>query len=104
MRVKARYGLLAALAAGATAGYGAEPTDAASYLAIRPQSLALRHVEIIDGTGAAPRADQTVIIYGGKIAAVGPDAQTPVPPGVEARDYAGCALLPGLIGMHDHFF
>ena len=104
MRMKSRYGLLAALAACATAGHGAEPTDAASYLAIRAPSLALRHVEIIDGTGAAPRADQTLIIAGGRIAAVGADAQTPVPPGVEVRDYAGFALLPGLVGMHDHFF
>ena len=33
--------------------------------------IALMHVELIDGTGAASQADQTVVIDHGKIAAVG---------------------------------
>jgi hypothetical protein len=37
--------------------------------------LALTHVRVIDGTGAAPRADQTPVIAEGKIAALG-DAAT----------------------------
>jgi imidazolonepropionase-like amidohydrolase len=99
-----RSGLSTAVAVCGTAGFGAEPNDAASYLAIRAPSIVLRHVEVIDGTGAAPRADQTVVIAAGKIAAVGPDAGTAIPPGAEVRDYAGYAVLPGLIGMHDHLF
>ena len=94
----------AALAGSATASFAAEPTDAASYLAIRAASVALRHVEVIDGTGGAPRADQTLVITGGRIAALGPDSGTAIPAGAEVRDYAGYALLPGLVGMHDHLF
>jgi imidazolonepropionase-like amidohydrolase len=104
MRMKIRYAVLAGLAALATAGRGAEPTDASWYLAIHSGSVALRHVEVIDGTGAAPRADQTLIIAGGRIAAVGPDSGTAIPAGAEVRDYAGYAVLPGLVGMHDHLF
>lgn len=104
MRATLLFWFCSAAAACATASSAAEPTDAASYLSIRATSLALRHVEIIDGTGAAPRTDQTLVIVGGRIAAVGPDAGTAIPPDAEVRDYAGYAVLPGLVGMHDHLF
>jgi Amidohydrolase family len=96
--------LLLAVAGLATATRAAELTDSASYQSVRAATVALRHVEIIDGTGAAPRTDQTLIIIAGKIAAVGPAASTPVPSGALVRDYAGYAVLPGLVGMHDHLF
>lgn len=83
---------------------GAEPSDNAAYLSIRATSVALRHVEIIDGTGAAPRTDQTVVITDGRIAAVGPAASTAIPSGALVRDYPGYSVLPGLVGMHDHLF
>lgn len=104
MRIKTRYAVLTGLAALATAGQGAEPTGAAWYRSIRATSVALRHVEVIDGTGAAPRADQTLVIVGGKIAAVGPDSSATIPPDAEVHDYTGYAVLPGLVGMHDHLF
>jgi amidohydrolase family protein len=104
MRDLTRCGWLVGVAAFAVPSLGVELTDAASYVSIRSASLALRHVEIIDGTGAAPRADQTLVIVGGRIAAVGPDGGTAIPPDAEVRDYAGYALLPGLVGMHDHLF
>ena len=81
-----------------------EPTDAKSYLSIRDPSVALRHVEIIDGTAAAPRTDQTLIITNGRILAIGPASSTKIPTGTKVLDYAGYAVLPGLVGMHDHLF
>lgn len=88
----------------ASYGSAAELTDSASYLSIQGSTVALRHVEIIDGTGAAPRTDQTLLITNGKIAAIGPTDSTPIPSGALQRDYAGYAVLPGLVGMHDHLF
>jgi cytosine/adenosine deaminase-related metal-dependent hydrolase len=82
----------------------AERNDAAAYLALPAGSIALRHVEIIDGTGAAPRADQTLLIADGRIVATGPAATTAIPGGARLLDYAGYAVLPGLVGMHDHLF
>jgi hypothetical protein len=82
----------------------AVPPDASSYLSIRDDIVALRHVEIIDGTGAAPRSDQTLIIANGRIAALGPTDSIALPAGAAVHDYPGCAVLPGLIGMHDHLF
>ena len=64
-------------------------------------ALAITRVRVIDGTGAPPREDQTVVISGGKIAAVGPSASTPVPQGAVVLQREGGTVLPGLVGMHD---
>ncbi|HWC07234.1 MAG TPA: hypothetical protein VG799_08320 [Gemmatimonadota bacterium] len=42
-----------------------------------PETIALKHVRVIDGTGAPAREDQTVVIEGGRITAVGATAVTP---------------------------
>jgi imidazolonepropionase-like amidohydrolase len=96
--------LLSLLAGFSSATFGTEPTDSASYLAIRAPVVALQHVEVIDGTGAAPRADQTLIIANERIVAVGPASSMVIPAGAAIRDCAGYAVLPGLVGMHDHLF
>src|SRR6478672_1931796 len=71
---------------------------------IRVQSpvIALEHVRVIDGTGAAAKADQTIVISGGKIAAMGASGSVQVPKDAERIDYTGYSALPGLVGMHDH--
>jgi imidazolonepropionase-like amidohydrolase len=96
--------MLLGLAAFTTPGAAAGLTDSASYVSIQAPIVALRHVEIIDGTGAAPRTDQTLIITNGRITVVGPAADTAIPAGALLRDYSGYAVLPGLVGMHDHLF
>ena len=67
-----------------------------------PPTLALVHGKLIDGTGAAPVADATVLIATDKIVAVGPAASTPVPSGVQTVDLHGAAILPGFINAHVH--
>ncbi len=74
------------------------------YVTLSAPTLALRHVSVIDGTGAAPRADQTVVFANGRITAIGPASGTAVPAGAEVHDYAGYTVLPGLVSMHDHFY
>jgi imidazolonepropionase-like amidohydrolase len=66
--------------------------------------LALTHVRVIDGTGSAPRADQTLVIRDGKISVVGDAASTKIPDGAKVLDLTGRTLIPGLVGMHDHMF
>jgi imidazolonepropionase-like amidohydrolase len=66
--------------------------------------VALAHVRVIDGTGAAPLDDQTVVISGGKIESVGPAAAAKLPPNAVTLDLSGYTVLPGLVGMHDHMF
>jgi 5-methylthioadenosine/S-adenosylhomocysteine deaminase len=38
----------------------------------------------------------------GRIAAAGPSADIPAPPGVSTRHYSGAALVPGLVNAHTH--
>jgi imidazolonepropionase-like amidohydrolase len=73
---------------------------------IRVQSpvIALEHVRVIDGTGAAAKADQTIVISGGKITAIGNAGAVPVPADANRMDFTGYSALPGLVGMHDHLF
>ena len=66
--------------------------------------IALQHVRVIDGTGAAPVENQTVVIDHGKIAAVGAAGSTAVPAGAQAMDLTGTTVIPGLVGMHEHLF
>ncbi len=67
-------------------------------------SVCLIHVRVIDGTGAAPRENQTVEITAGKITAVGPTGSTDVADGKTIFDMTGRTLIPGIVGMHDHLF
>ncbi|PWT96284.1 MAG: amidohydrolase [Blastocatellia bacterium] len=66
--------------------------------------IALTHVRVIDGTGAAPRDDQTIIINNGKIESVGSSANAKTPANAQTLDLQGYTVLPGLVGMHDHMF
>ena len=66
--------------------------------------LALVHVRLYDGTLAAAREDQTIIVDGARLVAIGPSATTQVPAGATVVDLSGRSVLPGLIGMHDHLF
>jgi imidazolonepropionase-like amidohydrolase len=66
--------------------------------------IALNNVRIIDGTGAAPLEDQTLVIRGGKIDLIGPTAATTIPAGAENIDLKGYTVMPGLVGMHNHLF
>jgi imidazolonepropionase-like amidohydrolase len=73
---------------------------------IRVQSpvIALEHVRVIDGTGASAKTDQTIVISGGKITAIGNAGVVPVPADANRMDMTGYSALPGLVGMHDHLF
>jgi len=79
-------------------------------------TLWLEHVRVIDGTGAAPLEDATVILLAGKIAAVIAPRHMEASEGHMATwsctdcpsalhiDLTGRTLLPGLVGMHDHMY
>lgn len=66
--------------------------------------VALTHVRIIDGTGAAPAENQTIVIDHGKIAAAGAFAFIAIPAGAQTLDQSGATVIPGLVGMHEHLF
>src|SRR5690349_11286710 len=66
--------------------------------------IALAHVRVIDGTGAAAKEDQTIIISDGKIQSVQPATTAKIPADAQTLDLNGYTVLPGLVGMHNHMF
>ena len=70
---------IAALAPAAAAQRVAQLTpQVRSYVAVDAPVVALTNVTVVDGTGAAPRARQTVVLRDGAIAEVGPTASVRV--------------------------
>ncbi len=76
----------------------------ADLVAVDADPVALTGVKLIDGTGAAARTGQTVVIADGRVAAVGDDGAVDVPDGAEVLDLSGHTVIPGLIGLHNHSF
>jgi len=74
------------------------------YLKYDAGTIAITHVRVIDGTGAPARADQTVILRGATIAAMGPAASTPIPEGATTIDAAGKSVMPGIVMLHEHLY
>src|SRR6267378_1015264 len=74
------------------------------YVAVDTPVVALTHVRVIDGTGAAPKEDQTLIIRDGNIALVGAARSTKLPDGAQVMDLTGKSIIPGLVMMHEHLY
>jgi imidazolonepropionase-like amidohydrolase len=88
--------LLASFGAGAMAAGPKAPP----YIPETP--LAIVGGLLIDATGGPPRHDQTVVIEGDRITAVGPMEQTKIPAGAEVIDASGMTVMPGLINSNQH--
>jgi imidazolonepropionase-like amidohydrolase len=85
-------------------GSEAAPDSLAPYVAVQAPTVALRHVGVIDGTGSSRRDDQTIVIEGDRITAVGPARKTRIPAGAEILDLKGHTVIPGIVGLHNHTF
>lgn len=75
-----------------------------NWVSVDAPVVALTHVQLVDGTGAAPMADQTIIVTGDKISWVGPSASAQIPDNAKVMDLAGHTVIPGIVGLHDHTF
>ncbi|MGB8521438.1 MAG: amidohydrolase family protein [Candidatus Acidiferrales bacterium] len=78
--------------------------DVVDFISIDAPVFVLNHVRVIDGTGAAAKEDQAVIIANGKIQSIGPAASVQIPQGAQQLDRSGYTVIPGIIGMHDHLY
>ena len=74
------------------------------FVTVDSSPVALKHVKVIDGTGAGPADDQTVLIENGVIREIGPASSVSVPSSAQVLDLTGRSVIPGLVGMHDHMF
>lgn len=87
--------------------YGAlaqAPPQNQEFVRVNAKIVVLKNVRIIDGTGAEPKEDQTIILIGDRIGSIGPSASVTIPAGAEVLDLKGYTVLPGLVGMHNHIF
>jgi imidazolonepropionase-like amidohydrolase len=64
------------------------------------QTTALTHATLIDGTGAAPQRDVTIVMEQGRIREIGPGLAAP--PGAAVIDLTGKFVVPGIINGHGH--
>jgi imidazolonepropionase-like amidohydrolase len=81
------------------------PSDAVKrFISVEAPVVALTHVRVVDGTGAPPAEDQTIVIADGRIAASGPAASTRVPEGAKVLELPGHTVIPGIVGLHNHTF
>ncbi|GMR13635.1 MAG: amidohydrolase family protein [Gemmatimonadota bacterium] len=74
------------------------------FVAVSAPVVALTHATLIDGRGGPAVDDQTVILRGNRIEAVGSSGSVMVPDGAEVLDLTGKTLIPGLIMLHEHLF
>ena len=72
--------------------------------ATAPTSTVVHADRLIDGTGAPPVADASLVVENGRVASVfaGPVPEGAAPPGAEHLHMPGCTILPGLIDAHVH--
>jgi len=78
--------------------------DVKQFVKVDAPVIALEHVRVIDGTGAAAIEDQTVVISNGKVKSVSSAAEATIPKDAKVLDLHGYTVIPGLVGMHDHMF
>lgn len=74
------------------------------YLRVTTSHVILEHVQVIDGTGAAPIPDRNITIERGTITAISAGADLLQRDGITILDLRGYAVIPGIVGMHDHLF
>jgi len=80
------------------------PQGRRPFISIDAPIVALTHARVVDGTGAPALEDQTIVLRGSRIEAVGPSASTRVPDRAEVIDLSGHTVLPGFVGLHEHTY
>ncbi|MDG2238605.1 MAG: amidohydrolase family protein [Longimicrobiales bacterium] len=99
--------LSAALACLALAAVGPDQVAAQNFdefVAVPMGTVALTHAKVIDGTGAPAMMDQTILIEGDRITAIGPSGSVRVPANANIVDLTGQTVIPGLVGLHNHSY
>ncbi|HEX9937883.1 MAG TPA: amidohydrolase family protein [Longimicrobium sp.] len=86
--------IAAALAWGATRCMNAQQAP--------PVPIAITHASVVDVESGRTLRDQTVVVQGSRIAAVGPASRVAVPAGARVVDGRGKYVIPGMWDMHVH--
>src|SRR4051812_38262400 len=79
-------------------------TAVRGFIKVDSPVVALTHARVIDGTGAAAKENQTIVIRGGNVAEIGDDARVRSPEGATIIDLTGKSVIPGLVMVHEHTY
>src|SRR5690349_12284937 len=74
------------------------------FISVKADTLALVHAKIVDGTGAASKNDQTIIVIKGRIAQIGDSKKIQLGNSIRTIDCTGKTIIPGMVMMHEHLF
>jgi imidazolonepropionase-like amidohydrolase len=66
------------------------------------QIIVLTRATVIDGTGAPPQKDITIVMENGRIRDMGPSPKISTPAGATVLDLTGKFIVPGIINTHGH--
>jgi imidazolonepropionase-like amidohydrolase len=102
MTLRKSIAAAAGLAALASAGAQTKPAD--KFASVTSPVVALEHARVIDGLGNAPLESQTLVIKGGRIAALGADGAVAVPADAQVIDLSHKSVLPGYVMLHEHLY
>src|SRR5258708_8346018 len=97
-------GIVLMLAGSATRAAQVLSAEVRGFVKVSAPMVVLTHVRVIDGTGAAAREDQTLVISKGKIESVSDAASPNIPKDAQVLDLHAYSAIPGLVGMHAHMF
>ena len=92
---------IALIAAGSAHAQELRPA-VAQFVSVRAPVVALTHARVADGTGAPLSEDQTIILRGSRIEAVGPTSRVRPPADAQVVDLSGHTVIPGLVNLHEH--
>jgi len=67
--------------------------SAKAYVAVDAPVVALTHARVVDGTGAPARDDQTILITGDRITAVGKTGSVSIPADARTIDLTGRTVM-----------
>ncbi len=97
--------MLVAVCAGAPKLWAQAPSPVVTnYVKVAGPRFVLRHVRVVDGTGAAALPDQDVFVVDGKITGVAAAGTAACKNCGTELDMTGKTVFPGIVGMHDHLF
>jgi imidazolonepropionase-like amidohydrolase len=68
----------------------------------RAQVTVLTRATMIDGSGAGPQKDTTIVLENGRIREIGPASKLSNPDGAIVVDLDGRFIVPGIINAHGH--
>lgn len=78
--------------------------EVAQFVRYNSKTIVLEHVRVIDGTGAAQKENQTIVISDGRIASISNTPPAAIPSDATRLNLEGRTVVPGLVMLHEHMF